>query len=770
MTNINHYASDRLLDFMDGCHTVISRTLEREYGPEWLDQAVRKHCGPNYFNRIEEMLRSSMRVVEMDKNDDEFYGVEHLWRIIDGNWSIFQLHFPYKDRAQTYLAEITELRHNLAHRRKRHNVRRSDLIRIMGNCQILLTALRSPIAESFSNTVESLSSGSTPWGGPLEGHLPPSYDMYTEFVGRPEELNDLYRWFESDQPQVLVWGYGGVGKSALAYKFARDVRDSSTEDLMAVCWVSAKQEEYVGRQTRAKPADFYDLETFKKAIWQALYTDSTIPSDLSDEVVLKQLNDIPILLIIDDFDTVQDDYALSTFLLHDVRRTAARTIFTSRQRLPAIITLDVPPFDDEELKAFLIHKSNDYNVDTNQCIDRMSTIRKITDGYPLYVDDLIHHASFYGLKEAINNWTQRNGDGARQYALRRQIEYLNNTNRSIGDVLIALSVANRGLQIVEISNIAGMTDDDTEAGVRELQRWKLVNKVDNRDADAPSFQMNNNTNRLVQQTFSKDSRITTYNHAFRSLTGERVPEAMKAAIGRIVNQVKRHLKDGDFRNAEDYLLENMKRDLANSSDLYGVLGWLYASQPVTNYGKSAKMAFENAHRLGASKIDTYYHWLNLEKEFAENMIERTFDDSIDDDLIAAQWKIVEDVALKGIERCGSSQLLHYWAGYGASREAKSKARIASFSYATAAYRRAIDSFEKALAAPVSDVATIPSGTIYRGLVLAYEGFDDYDSVKQTMKLWHSSAGSEYIFEQECRRLLQTRSQLRNNPELMAMLR
>ena len=770
MNDTNNYANERLLDFMDASHTVISRVLQREFGADWLDRGVRKHCGSEYFDRAAKMLRSPMRVVEMGKTDDEVYGIEHLWPIISGNWSLFKPLFQDRSRTEACLGEIKELRHNLSHRRKRHHLSRPELIRIMGSCQMILSAFGSPRVEYFSETVESLCSGGTPWGAPLDGRIPPKDEMYSEFVGRPSELNELSEWFESDNPQVLVWGYGGVGKSALAYKFARDVRESSSGDLMAVCWVSAKKYEYFEGETRSRPADFKDLNTFHKALWRALYGDSDIPQDLGTDTVIKELNDIPILLVVDDFDTVSEDFDLSTFLLHDLRGTAAKTIFTSRQRQPAIVTLEVPPFHDEELKSFLMQKSLDYGVDQNDVIERLGTITKVTGGYPLFIDDLVHHAAFFGVKEALSHWTQRKGDAARQYALRRQIEYLSNSSGSSRDVLIALAAANRALRIVEISAIAGLTDDDAEAGVRELLKWRLVTQVLDKDGDTPGFRMNNNTTRLVRQTFSRDPRTMTYVHAFKALTGERVPEAMRSAIGRIVNKVNSLLNNGDFRTAEEHLLESMKGDLANSADLHGVLGWLYSRHPAKRYAASAQMAFQTAHRMGASKIDTYYHWANLEREIAENMIETKYEASITDDAIAAQWKKHEDAATKGIERCGPSQLLYYSAGYGASREANAKARAGSFSYAEAAYRRAVDWFEKALTAPVSDFATIHTGMIYRGMVQAYEGVEDFDALKQIMKLWRASSGSDVYIEQECRRLLQTHSQLRNSPELMAMLR
>ena len=767
MSDINAYANDWLLEFMDAVHPKIAKKLKDSFGDDWLDYGVRRHCNPKQLTRVEKMLRSPMRVVEMDKRDDEIYGVEHLWSIIGGNWPLFKDEFDNRNRAEACLEEIKELRHNLAHRRKRHYLLRPNLIRVMGSCQIILAALRSPAADNFGEEVDSLSSGRTPWGEPLDGQLPPTDEMYSEFVGRPSQLKDLSEWLTSDNPQVLVWGYGGVGKSALAYKFARDVRDSASESLMAVCWVSAKKSEFSEGTMRDRRADFDDLDSFLVALWRSLYGDAEIPESVEPDTVIRELREMPILLVVDDFDTISEDVKLTEFILHSLRSTPTKVIHTSRHRVPGLNNLEVPPFDDDELEDFVLQRCHVYKVDPVACINRLKGIRSVTGGYPLFVGDLIRHASFFGIDQAMGDWGQRKGDAARQYALQRQVEYLSIS--SCSDVLIALSAANRALKIVEISAIAGLTDDDVAAGIEEFLKWRMVNEVIEADSDTPAFRMNKNTSRLVQQTFRGDNRMSTYFDAFKALSGERVPEAKRAAIAKIVSRAQIYDRNGDFEDARDHLIDNMTGELANSPDLYGVLGWLYSRQPIERSAELARDAFGRSYRLGSTKVDTYYHWSILEREIAENMSTIGSDSAANREPVAEQWRRYEDVAVKGIDRCGASQILCYFAGYGASREAKAKERAGSFSYAEGAYMRSIDWFRHALTAPVSDVATVPVGAIYRGMALAYASVADIDRLLQTLKAWRASSGSDNFFKAECRRLQGAYPFLSNNPELASML-
>ncbi len=353
MSDVNNYANDLLLDFYDAAHVELREILLGQFGDDWMEIGVKKHFKPDYFDRTADMLRSPMRTVDMERDDDEIFGVEHLWNIIDGNWPLFRVSFVDRSRTQVYLSEISELRNNLAHRRKRHVLLRGNLIRIMSSCQIVLSALGSPRAESFADIVDSLSSGGIPWGAKLEGKLPPSDEMYAEFVGRPSELNGLSDWLASDSPQILVWGYGGVGKSALAYKFARDVRDSSNESLIAVCWVSAKRSEYSEGSARERLADFNNLNSFIDALWAAVYGSDEISNHLTPDGLLKELREMPILLVVDDFDTVSEDVELTEFLLYKLRGTLTRVIYTSRHRVPTLTNLEVPPFSSQELRACL---------------------------------------------------------------------------------------------------------------------------------------------------------------------------------------------------------------------------------------------------------------------------------------------------------------------------------------------------------------------------------------------------------------------------------
>jgi hypothetical protein len=254
-SDINEFANELLLDFMDLAHDFLKNRLQHKFGTSWFEDGVAKHIGPKVIDRTKEMLTSPMRVVEMGKTTEDLYGIEHLDNVIQGNWDLFKDAFKERERTRVALSEITEVRHNVAHRRNRHYLRRSELVRLAQNCASLLTAFGNPKSQDYSHIAESISSGGVPWGFPLTGWIPPEDEILFNFIEREEVSRPISHWFMSDSRQLVVWGDGGTGKSSLAYNFVREVRSGGAGSLLAVAWVSAKQLEY--REGNISPATLF---------------------------------------------------------------------------------------------------------------------------------------------------------------------------------------------------------------------------------------------------------------------------------------------------------------------------------------------------------------------------------------------------------------------------------------------------------------------------------------------------------------------------------
>jgi len=540
-----------------------------------------------------------------------------------------------------------------------------------------------------------------------------------------------------------VWGYGGAGKSALAYEFAREAKEIAPASLNAVAWISAKRREYIEGKERPKRADFDDKDSLVAAIFRAVYETDLSDDGLTKAELIAQLHEMPVLLIVDDFDTILDDDDLVEFLMHDIRATGSRTLYTSRQKVAGLRSIEVLGFQGPELEAFVRARADEHGLNPTPCVKRLTAIHSVTGGFPLFVDDLLRYARLSGIDDALGAWSQRKGDAARAYALRRQLEQLGEISK---DVLIALSVSDRGLTTLEMATMAGVTDDDAEHAVQSLLDWRLVNRERTTDESRPAFSINPNTGRLVQRTYGKDPRMDGFRSRFKVLRTGKAPAGRTRAVASAIGLARSLVIRGDVRSAIEVLEERMTGELADSAELYGALGWTYSRLP-NEYFDKARATFERAYDLGNTKEDTYYHWASMERAHAETSVGRVPEEDLLD-----RWRRCARVAELGLKICGVTKPLSQLAGYAHAREAKTLERLNEFTQAQGAYAEAAVWLRKALAASPSPVKDVRRDLIYRGLVLALEGTGDLQGLEQALGEWAAIAGGDDVFKRECDRL------------------
>ena len=154
-------------------------------------------------------------------------------------------------------------------------------------------------------------------------------------------------------------------------------------------WLSAKSIEYVEGEARERRADFDSIESFAHALWAALYDADATSEQASSGGILRELSETPSLVIVDDLDSVLDRDALARFLLFEIPRSRSKVIYTSRQRVPGLETIEVGGFGNRELEAFIRSRASEYELRAEECLSRLAAIRSVTDGFPLFVDDLL---------------------------------------------------------------------------------------------------------------------------------------------------------------------------------------------------------------------------------------------------------------------------------------------------------------------------------------------------------------------------------------------
>ena len=716
MADITEYARDRIADFCTTLSGRINDVLRTKFGDDWVENGVRPYCSPDL--------------------EDE---LDRAQALLQGHWPLFKnVIIPdlrrvlTSDKFQTLICGVSRFRDDIVSGR---TILTDGLIQHVSDCALLLRGLQSEEFPRFEDVSRSLSAGERPWGRVLDGRIPRVGEIVDEqFVGRPAQLAKLADWLATtDDPQIQVWGYGGSGKSSIAYKFVRSVRDRGNPNLLAVCWVSAKVREYVDGQIRERDADFATKDELVMAIWYALYGYAS--KTIDEKLLLDELREIPILLVVDDFDTVQNDSEVAKFLIFSIRNTKTKVIYTTRQRIPAITDFEVVGFGCEELRDFISIRAHTYNMalaEREKILAQVDTIMRLTQGYPLFVDDFLRQATLHGLKNAIDTWTHRQGDAAREYSLRSQVQHL---GEAFGNLLIALSLPNRALTISEVSIVAGLTEEDTGTGIETLLTWRLVQKLVQDDPGyheanlTPAYQMNSNTRRLVQQTYRGDPRVEACLGRLETLEGVHVPTAMRHAIGTIISEGMRRVHRGtDAISVIEYIESQMDGELSRSADLFGYKGWLYS---ICDRGQTvnARQAFEKSVELGSKKHDTYYHWAAVEAR-------------------EQNWEVCESICSNGIERCGPSLELLYRAGDAAAQVGGGLESCNNFTDAHTCRKRSLKWYRDALVSPSAGIGTVSRDQIFRDMSRLSASLGD-DVLLDVLKEWRRSTTTSGAFNREC---------------------
>ena len=290
----------------------------------------------------------------------------------------------------------------------------------------------------------------------LEGNLPAREDVTVEFIGRLDELEELRKWFKDPNSKTwMLTGDGGKGKTAIAYEFATELKGGAPKNFEYILWLSAKSRRFQNGSIQNIDPNFWDYPSLINAIVRGYGFDDEDYAKLTEEEKKEQaktlLTAIPALIIADDIDSLEpkNERAIM-FLISEIASTPSKVLFTSR-RVPFGFGENytyVEGLNKEDGSAFIFSRIRRSRLDKSMFPPRIvDEILKVTDGSPLYLEDLLRFCSVLSVETAINNWKNKTGHEARKYALEREFELLNSTAR---DIVFACCIPEVALSLVEI--------------------------------------------------------------------------------------------------------------------------------------------------------------------------------------------------------------------------------------------------------------------------------------------------------------------------------
>lgn len=449
----------------------------------------------------------------------------------------------------------------------------------------------------------------------LEDRLPPRERIGFDFVGRKRELQELFQWLQDDRAKhwALV-GEGGKGKSALAYELALAAKTRAPEPLSLILWITGKRRRFDLGQVFEEAPDFWSLESELDALlkqygWVEHLKDS---SELKKEKVLSLLTEFPALVVVDDIDSLSavDEEAIQ-FLTIDVSRTPSRVLMTLRRRIFGLghLVTQVEGLQGVEAQAFIDSRIRLFNLDSDVFSPRRrARLIEVTEGSPLYMEDLLRLCAAMPLETAIERWADKRGDSARAYALQREFELLDGSARA---VLLAAALFDGPVALPELQAITAMDDDTLDAAIRALQdlylfpKPRLIQSIDR-------FDVNVNVRTLVRRTLGHTDMYLKMQNAAKAVKGDldRTREE-EARLGSFQRQAVALAGRGLMIEAESTLLAGLE-EFPEAPELLGQLGWVYKDWSPKPRLSDARDSFRRAVQLKTREANTYRQWADLE--------------------------------------------------------------------------------------------------------------------------------------------------------------
>jgi tetratricopeptide (TPR) repeat protein len=566
---------------------------------------------------------------------------------------------------------------------------------------------------------------------PLDDSLPPRESIVVNFVGRQAELDVLWHWFDDPlRRKYLLAGDGGKGKSALAYQFAVAVKYRAPAPYVIVLWFTGKRRRFAEGKSVTAAAEFNDFEGAVNILLQRYgFVDEVERSvEWKRARVLELANEFPSLIVIDDVDSLQGtgEDAIE-FFVDQLGGTKSKLLFTSRRVLfgMANITLQVRGLGEKDAEAFVASRCNLLKIDPDRIRQHLKEILRVTEGSPLYIEDLLRLTCVLSPEQAIQEWRGKGGEKARRYALQREVELLTPQAR---EALLGACVIPGPSSFTEIREVTGSRPEDLAIALGELQGLFLIPKpvlIEGQER----YQINANTRLLVQELYGSTDIWRRLDNARRSLQGE-LPTAGSRQIQGLIRQAVLLVRQREQGQAEA-LLKNALERYPNDANLLAFLGFVYkASEPPRI--ADARETFRRAWELKCPNVEMYKHWSRMELEQRE-------------------WTRAADAAERGLRWDVDNRELLYAAGYARSRLARELAAGQHSGRARQEAENAHRLLERAVKSPEKlDIGERRlSSDIYRALVLNCDALDDARSVYEYLNSWlaehpdDGNAWSEY---------------------------
>jgi hypothetical protein len=461
----------------------------------------------------------------------------------------------------------------------------------------------------------------------IANNLGPPDPGFIRFIGREENLKDLWAWFcDRFNPVKLLSGLGGVGKTTLSREFAAQIIRASPMGVQNVIWLSAKRRLYSPLQAAYHPAPRVDYEDtislLRAVLLEVAYNEKDIDNawgleEFRDEVV-EALRTIPSFLVIDDVDSLGITEQLEVFqtIVQILAHTATTQNHPSKALLTARLTLDSAPGQRMVIRGLSEKDFYDYVCMTMESLGAafklarsnklMQRFWRYTDGSPTFAGAVLRLVSLgEDLNSALEKYKKSDGEAVRRHAFKKELDGLADSQVR---TLYAMTVLEE-TSFVELGQVLQSNDALLRDDLAMLQRYHLIAQKAPVAEGGARLGVPSNIAAMVGLFEERVFDRTRIRNECRKLR-RGAPEVGREVAG-IIHRVVA-LWRAEEREGALYAAQWAAKRYPSHADVHCLLGRAYLRCEPPDAGR-ADIALKKAFGLGCARSELFDLWIEARK-------------------------------------------------------------------------------------------------------------------------------------------------------------
>ncbi|CAD5734799.1 helix-turn-helix domain-containing protein [Escherichia coli] len=454
----------------------------------------------------------------------------------------------------------------------------------------------------------------------IDHNLPDKSFICPIFVGRFAILNELWAWLADElQHSKVLAADGGKGKTSIAYEFCQLLITTRVEGIEQIIWLTAKNKQFkpIFNEYISMPeTHFNGMSTLLKEICIRTGSIENTLEDLSivqlTKLAKQNLKEYPSFIVIDDVDSSPPEEQKRILeMARTISSESSKILLTTR--VNSIYSLDssilIPGMFGGEFKDLIntlcdrlnLQKLNDKNL---------SKLEKASEGSPLFSESILRlFKQGSSIDLAIQEWTGKSGEAAREAALKKEVSELSLEAKKVLVTVCTVGSCSKS----EIRQLTDLEHTNIGSAIQELDLLFLLNSTPFIESE-PRYESSSSISNLIANMVSEIipeasnflSKIKKAYYGLQSNSTKYHPR-----VGEAVRQCNALLKSNRYPEARETLQSLIKDpEFKENKDLYYLSASIEFSDPHAD-PKTVSNAFQQAYIKGQRKQQFFEQWYDF---------------------------------------------------------------------------------------------------------------------------------------------------------------